>query len=229
MEKAKKEGNDVVIIKNLSDRKDWGNYEPATHYAVIDTNKLKTRSQLKAEWDKIGDNGVVFNTDAVKITGASNLTKGTIPEIVTKSIKQAKASGQSFDEWVKGQMKPHYIDIKDIKSSLDADTFSTLKGIPRSRNIDLLSEYKSKVKKIEKSPVGREVTNPISIEINVDGGDGYRIIDGNHRYLQAIKNGNNKILAQFKSPKGTSEEGKNIFQIKTLSQLKAEWDKILVK
>jgi hypothetical protein len=53
MEKAKKGGNDVVIIKNLSDRKDWGNYEPATHYAVIDTNKLKTLSQLKAEWNKI--------------------------------------------------------------------------------------------------------------------------------------------------------------------------------
>jgi hypothetical protein len=51
--KAKNEGNDVVIIKNLSDRKDWGNYEPATHYAVIDTNQLKTRSQLKAEWDKV--------------------------------------------------------------------------------------------------------------------------------------------------------------------------------
>ncbi len=51
--KAKKEGNDIVIIKNLSDRKDWGNYEPATHYAVIDTNQLKTRSQLKAKWNKI--------------------------------------------------------------------------------------------------------------------------------------------------------------------------------
>jgi hypothetical protein len=32
-----------------------------------------------------------------------NFNEGTIPEIVTESIKQAKASGQSFDEWVKGQ------------------------------------------------------------------------------------------------------------------------------
>lgn len=44
--KAKAEGNDVVIIKNLSDRKDWGNYEAATHYAVLDTSSLKTKSQL---------------------------------------------------------------------------------------------------------------------------------------------------------------------------------------
>jgi len=52
LQKAQKEGNDVVIIKNLSDRKDWGNYEPATHYAVIDTNKLLTKSQLTDIWKK---------------------------------------------------------------------------------------------------------------------------------------------------------------------------------
>lgn len=52
VEKAKKEGNDVVIIKNLSDRKDWGNYEPATHYAVLDVNNLKTKSQLTDIWNQ---------------------------------------------------------------------------------------------------------------------------------------------------------------------------------
>lgn len=50
--KAKKDGNDVIIVKNLSDRKDWGNYEPATHYAVLDINKLKTKSQLTDIWKK---------------------------------------------------------------------------------------------------------------------------------------------------------------------------------
>ena len=49
---AKKNGNDGVIIKNLSDRKDWGNYEPATHYAVFDTTKLQTKSQLTDIWNK---------------------------------------------------------------------------------------------------------------------------------------------------------------------------------
>ncbi len=52
IEKAKNSGNDVVIVKNLSDRKDWGNYEPATHYAVLDTNKLLTKSQLTDLWKK---------------------------------------------------------------------------------------------------------------------------------------------------------------------------------
>jgi hypothetical protein len=50
--KAKSDGNDVVIIKNLSDRKDWGNYEPTTHYAVLDTNSLKTKSQLTDIYNK---------------------------------------------------------------------------------------------------------------------------------------------------------------------------------
>lgn len=50
--RAKKEGNDVVIVKNMSDRKDWGNYEPATHYAVIDMNAIKTKSQLTEIWNK---------------------------------------------------------------------------------------------------------------------------------------------------------------------------------
>lgn len=49
---AKKNGNDVVIFKNLSDRKDWGNYEVATHYAVVDTNKILTKSQLTDIWNK---------------------------------------------------------------------------------------------------------------------------------------------------------------------------------
>jgi hypothetical protein len=44
------------------------------------SDKLKTRSQLKAEWDKVGK-----------------------ADDITASIKSAKQSGQSFDEWVKGQ------------------------------------------------------------------------------------------------------------------------------
>ncbi len=50
--KAKKEGNDVIIIKNMSDRKDWGNYESATHFAVLDINNIKTKSQLNDIWNK---------------------------------------------------------------------------------------------------------------------------------------------------------------------------------
>jgi len=38
---AKKNGNDGVIIKNLSDEKDWGVYNPTTHYAVLDTKAIK--------------------------------------------------------------------------------------------------------------------------------------------------------------------------------------------
>lgn len=44
---AKKSGNDGVIIKNLSDEKDYSVYNPSTHFAVIDTNAIKTRKQLE--------------------------------------------------------------------------------------------------------------------------------------------------------------------------------------
>jgi hypothetical protein len=129
---------------------------------------------------------------------------------------------KSAEEFIKARTKPHYINIKDIKSSFDADTFSTLNGTPRNQNINLLNEYTSKIKKIEKSPVGREITKPISVEFNVGGG--YRILDGNHRYLQALKNGDKRILVKFDTLKGTSQEGKNIFQEKTKSQLNDIWN-----
>src|ERR1035437_1410221 len=51
--KAKKNGNDAVIVKNLSDRKDWGNYDPATHFGVLDTSKLMTKSQLTDFYNKV--------------------------------------------------------------------------------------------------------------------------------------------------------------------------------
>ena len=132
---------------------------------------------------------------------------------------------KSAEEFIKAQTKPHYINIEDIKSSFDADAFSTLRGTPGNQNINLLNEYKSKISKIEKSPIGREITKPISIQFNIDGGDGYRILDGNHRYLQALKNGDKTILAKFDTLKGTSQESKNIFQEKTKSQLTDIWNK----
>lgn len=44
VEEAQKNGNDGLIIKNLSDRKDWGNYEPATHYIALDKNVIKPKA-----------------------------------------------------------------------------------------------------------------------------------------------------------------------------------------
>jgi len=52
LEKARAMGKDGVVFKNLDDA--VGLYDrPATHYAIFDSKNIKTRSQLKAEWDKI--------------------------------------------------------------------------------------------------------------------------------------------------------------------------------
>lgn len=47
IDQAKKAGNDGLIIKNFSDRKDWGNYEPTTHYVVFDKNAINTNLEPK--------------------------------------------------------------------------------------------------------------------------------------------------------------------------------------
>jgi len=179
---------------------------------------------------KEGDNvvGLTMPIADAEIEGA---TKFIPKQVKSQPLQEADPLIQeakkykSAEEFIKAQTKPHYINIEDIKSSFDADTFSTLKGIPRNQNINLINEYKSKVKRVEKSPIGREITKPISINFNLDGGNGYRIIDGNHRYLQALKNGDKRILAKFYPHKGISQEGKNIFQEKTKSQLTDIWNK----
>lgn len=51
VEKAKKLGKDGIVIKNIDDA--VGLYDkPSTHYAIFDTSKIKTRSQLTDIWNK---------------------------------------------------------------------------------------------------------------------------------------------------------------------------------
>lgn len=53
IDKAIKKGNDGLIIKNLEDNVYSANV-PATHTIVFNDKTIKTRAQLKAEWDKAG-------------------------------------------------------------------------------------------------------------------------------------------------------------------------------
>ncbi len=50
--KAKAEGRDGLIIKNLSDHADYSVYKPATHYLVFNPANIKTKSQLTEIWNK---------------------------------------------------------------------------------------------------------------------------------------------------------------------------------
>lgn len=49
---AKKNGNDGVIFKNLSDEKDWGNYNPTDHYVIFNPENIKTKKQLLNIYNK---------------------------------------------------------------------------------------------------------------------------------------------------------------------------------
>jgi len=43
-----------LIIENLIDNKDFSKSDIGKHIFVVDKSKIKTRSQLKAEWDRVG-------------------------------------------------------------------------------------------------------------------------------------------------------------------------------
>lgn len=47
---AKKEWKDWLTIKELSDEKDWSEYNPTTHYIVFDKGKINTKKQLEEIW-----------------------------------------------------------------------------------------------------------------------------------------------------------------------------------
>lgn len=52
IKEAKIEWKDWLIIKNFSDRKDWGEYDMATHYVVFNRDTIKTPEQLRKIWEQ---------------------------------------------------------------------------------------------------------------------------------------------------------------------------------
>jgi len=117
--KAKKDGNDVVIIKNLSDRKDWGNYEPATHYAVLDLNSLKTKSQLTDIWNTAnkasGESALM--AEAKKYKSAEEFVKaqGTLPEPI-KKVKTFTTEEGVFSKYSFGDNQRYDITVHEGKN-----------------------------------------------------------------------------------------------------------------
>lgn len=104
---AKKDGNDVVIVKNLSDRKDWGNYEPATHFAVIDTNKLLTKSQLTDIWNKAQQPNARKEEpkiDAKQFVEAQKYRRNKLKEALEGPLGDKKASEIEFNQYERSQI-----------------------------------------------------------------------------------------------------------------------------
>ncbi len=110
--KAKKDGNDVVIVKNLSDRKDWGNYEPATHYAVIDTNKLLTKAELIDIWNKAQQPNAgkeETKIDAKQFVEAQKYKRNKLKEALEGPLGDKKASEIEFNQYERSQIDPSVV------------------------------------------------------------------------------------------------------------------------
>jgi len=68
--------------------------------------KSKGFDGVTASYSPDGEQSLIFNYDKIKITpisGAGKIEDNPTTNNLETSIKKAKASGQSFDEWVKGQ------------------------------------------------------------------------------------------------------------------------------
>src|SRR3990167_7365679 len=139
--------------------------------------------------------------EGLKVTEAAKLEPLT-------SISKAKASGQSFDEWVKGQTKTSQEFGFAVEKYIEVDL--PIKDI-HGRMVNYM-EYRDIAQRGGLPSAGRQVKMPIKITAeNIGDLKNTRvdIIDGNQRLRQAIANGDETIPAKvFIKP----------------SQLKAEWD-----
>jgi hypothetical protein len=161
---------------------------------------------------------------------------------IKKSIQQAKQSGQSFDEWVKGQgvvskeLEPIAIEARKYKSAEEfTKSLTTEKNGVTSIKIDLPTNLlESNGPLWDFKPSNQKITEPILVAFDKGKGT-YTVVDGHHRLSQALVN-NQKTLPSrvvFKNKDGnfdkfTKSQLTNIYDnaIKTRSQLKAEWDKV---
>jgi hypothetical protein len=129
---AKKNGNDAVIIKNLSDRKDWGNYDPTTHIAVFEPNKLLTKSQLTDIWNKAVGGGEIFKSTSASIPKKYELN------VTTEEAKSL--IGKMFSpEEVKVFFDPTLVERRSALGLFKGGKVNTITGV-RSNSIIKLYE-----------------------------------------------------------------------------------------
>jgi hypothetical protein len=155
---------------------------------------------------------------------------GSAKNDLNSSIQKAKASGQSFDEWVETQTDPLSefktgVGIKDpdIARGTVKEAINDIGGI---KNVERGTVDINRVEKTESintrseryKEVERDVKAGTITPIIVD--DYLQIMDGHHR-LEVYKSMGMKEIPVV-APKGT--DGVNV---KSPAQLKAEWDKVI--
>ena len=174
---------------------------------------VKTRSQLKAEWD------------------ATPQPRETRTEPTTaESIKQAKASGQSFDEWVKGQVGKTDTNLSTQQSGMKDSILKIAQeqNIPISNDGNLVLYHGTKVGRApvegDSWRIGSYFTSSEKVARQFAGqGEGGAIkvmkIEVPAKALFNSGDGSYFTLNE-KVPVKSAVDG----NFKTFSQLKAEWD-----
>jgi hypothetical protein len=181
-------------LKLLKDNGFDGIKESGGNVRVWNTTKLKSKSQLTDIWNKANKAGDL-----------------------TSSIKSAKQSGQSFDEWVKGQetktgLFNEYTPDKRLGGSVAENTPLTKLGYKPDADITVYRGVPKGVK-------------------NINDGDWVTTV----KQLAKDYAGTGDVISQkVKARNLFAEQGDDTLEelvysskpVKARSQLKAEWDKV---
>lgn len=156
---------------------------------------------------------------------------GNVSDELASSIQKAKASGKTFDEWVKGQGV-----VDDSYKSLKWDKIpdeGVEATVPLSK-IKVSSDALKKATEAVKRGDGSRTSGVIEVAL-LKNGD-LAIVDGHHRAVQKVLQGDGNIKARVYSTKNAVGEDSAYNKVdttfskddgsKTRSQLKAEWDKV---
>ncbi len=213
----------------------------------IEDIPVVTRSQLKAEWDRVGKTSLPKNTKLIRnkdgsVTYGSQKMSGDL----STSISKAKASGQSFDEWVKGQQQIFHGTKSDIGIE-QLSSQSNSRGQYLGDGI-YFTKYKEGADLYGGKTLEAIVDNSDFLDISkLKGVERTKEIGSFGTYKQYLKSNNLTDTAKnfdtwSKNQKSVSDkvlqmgykgitDGQQhvIFDksaLKTRSQLKAEWEKI---
>ena len=202
------------ILENLKQ-------EPQALKDLLENSSEQTIKYIKSQLERLPK----MLSEPKKSAPVSKIKSGKIIEMPEKapSIKTAKASGQSFDEWVKRQ-GPSTKPISSRKKTIEIkDLFAHGE-----------SELKDAIRNVENGAISRtkgivEVTQTPTGEIVV--------LNGQHRVVEAMKRGNTKIKINVVpyedainpdfgyTVRNLIVDGEPV-PFKTRSQLKAEWDNV---
>jgi hypothetical protein len=214
------DGNHRYVEKVVAGRGDILGIEDEALYRKLAEKEDEFRTVVKAH-ERGGTSGVRTYQRERKlgsVTPDKKKVNSSISTDLTTSIQKAKASGQSFDEWVKGQGEPLY-----HQTSAVFDKFDTAKSADGSiwftNNFD---DITNKSRGTGASSRGRVVESFATKDLKLATPEQFdsKFTD------QLIQEGYDGVYYPGDETTGAFYQIFKPEKLKTRSQLKAEWDKV---